>query len=499
MSKPSVILLSSILWVILTTIVSCKKDETVVNDPPDNNDSIPEFDISTITDTYPHVASVDMIYSWGPYNVHDPSIIKTGDTYYCYSTDVAYGSEVRPGIQIRSSKDLIQWGFVGWVFDELPSKCKSFIQSKGGNPNNGLWAPYIMKVDNEYRLYYSLASDLPRLSVIGLATASSPIGPWTETGIVVTSLNNADIHTNAIDPSVLVDKSGNHWMYYGSSWDGIYIMELNTVTGLAKMSGDKGVRIAHRGFTGNTINGNIEGAEIIYNPEFDMYYLFIAYDWLETKYNVRVSRSSSPEGPFLDFDGADINDYQDNGPMILAPYKFVGHSGWQGVSHPTVFDDGNGQFFIAHQGRPGEDHYYMVLHNREIHWTADGWPLVSPERYAGVDNESVTSEDITGDYERIVLGYNIVPGFAETQVSPDFQTSENFSFNGDGTCDNEGSSSWEYESPWITLHRNNGITEKIYVERGRDWENNIKSTIIMTGIDDAGRTIFYKKIENNEK
>ena len=98
-----------------------------------------------------------------------------------------------------------------------------------------------------------------------------------------------------------------------------FILKVECCHGLACIPGDKGSRIAQRGFTGNTINGNIEGPEIIYNPQLEKYFLFIAYDWLETKYNVRVGRSDSPEGPFLDFNGKNLNEAEDHIPMILAP------------------------------------------------------------------------------------------------------------------------------------------------------------------------------------
>src|SRR5262249_47029726 len=157
---------------------------------------------------------------WGPYNVHDPSIIKSGDYFYCFSTDVAYGTTVRPGIQIRKSKDLVQWQFVGWAFNSLPSLGANYITQAGGTPNQSLWAPYIMKVNNQYRLYYSLSSGTARLSVIGLATATAPEGPWTEQGLVVTSRNDfAVTQTNAIDPTVVVTPGGEYWMYYGSAFD----------------------------------------------------------------------------------------------------------------------------------------------------------------------------------------------------------------------------------------------------------------------------------------
>ncbi len=478
---------------------SISENETQEVDQEEQEQETPEvegpFNINTITDTYGHVASLDDVYDWGPYNVHDPSIVKVGDTYYCYNTDVCYGCEIQPGIQVRKSTDLIQWEFVGWAFDGLPSQGREFIQNNGGEPFNALWAPYIMEFNGEYRLYYSLSSPTPRLSVIGMATASSPLGPWEEKGLVVTSLNNAAVHTNAIDPSVVIDGSGKHWMYYGSAWDGIYKLELNPDTGLAMTSGDKGTRVAQRGFTGETVNGNIEGPEIVYNSEFDKYYLFIAYDWLQTKYNVRVGRSDSPEGPFYDFQGNDLNTEMDNGPMILAPYRFNDHGGWQGVSHPSVFDDGEGQFYMAHQGRPGVDSYYMVLHVRKMYWTQDGWPIVSPERYAGVEQTTIADTDLSGNYEQIILGYNVVPGYGNEQIAPNFQTTVSLELNSNGNINGSSSNSWSYNAPWLTLNWENGFTDELYVEYGRDWENKVESTILLSGLNNDGTAIWAKKVD----
>ncbi|MEI9808669.1 MAG: family 43 glycosylhydrolase [Bacteroidota bacterium] len=139
---------------------------------------------------------------WGSHNVHDPAIIKDGDYYYAYSTDAGYGIDVRSGLQIRKSKDLVEWTYAGWVFNSLPAMGSGFITQSGGTPFNSLWAPCVIKAGAEYRLYYSLSCSVPRLSVIGLATATNPLGPWVEKGIVVTSRNNSTVQTNAIDPSV---------------------------------------------------------------------------------------------------------------------------------------------------------------------------------------------------------------------------------------------------------------------------------------------------------
>lgn len=477
-------------------VFSCADDKEDSTTPTNPGTTPPEvaFDIDQIADTYADIAPYQFRFKWGPYNTHDPSILKVGQYFYSYSTDAAYGTTAPAGIQVRKSKDLVNWQFVGQAFDGLPKKGSDFIKQRGSTPFNSLWAPYIMQVGNEYRLYYSLSSPAPRLSVIGLATASSPEGPWVEKDLVVTSLNNNTLQTNAIDPAVVVDAAGDHWFYYGSAWDGIYVLKLNPATGLPATAGDKGRRIAQRGFSGNSINGNIEGPEVIYNRQLNKYFLFLSYDWLETKYNVRVGRSDSPTGPFYDFNGQDLNEPADNLPMILAPYKFQGHSGWQGVSHPAVFQD-NGQYYIAHQGRPGVDKYFMVLHVRKMHWTESGWPVVSPERYAAVEQTPVAQPDLAGEWERIVLRYNVVPGYANEQVTPDFQVATLLTLKENGTLNNDASSSWTYQSPWLTLNWGNGQTEQVYVERGRDWENKVASTILFTGLNNEGIAVWGKKLK----
>lgn len=476
----------------LSILVSCSKsnDPSTPSTPTTPTTPTSSFDINQINDTYPQLTSFDMHASWGPYNTHDPSIINNGDYYYCYSTDVGYGITVPPGIQIRRSKDLVEWDFMGWVFNGLPTAGSNFIKQNGGTPNNGLWAPYIMKVGTEYRLYYSLASAQARLSVIGLATASSPLGPWTEKGLVVKSYNNTSVQTNAIDPTVVVTPTGDYWMYYGSAWDGIYILAIDPTTGLAKNSGDIGKRISQRGSTGGKINGNIEGPEIIYNSTLKKYYLFIAYDWLETKYNVRVGRSDSPQGPFLDFNGHDINVEEDHGPMIIAPYQFEGHGGWQGTSHCSVFQNA-GQYYIAHQGRPGVNFYYMVLHVRELFWTKDGWPIASPERYAATEQTAIAQSELAGTWERIALGYTVVPGYQAEQTSPNFQVAIDYTLAADGTVNNDPNTTWSYHAPWVQI-KSGTTMDSVFVERGRDWENK-KATLIFSGLNSTGTAIWGKK------
>jgi arabinan endo-1,5-alpha-L-arabinosidase len=170
-----------------------------------------------------------------------------------------------------------------------------------------------------------------------------------------------------------------------------------------------------------------------------------------------------------------MNLAEDHAPMILAPYQFQGHSGWQGVSHCSVFED-SGQYYMAHQGRPSVDKYFMVMHVRKMFWTPDGWPVVSPERFARVPQTPITQNELVGEWEQIELGYRVVPGYAAEQVTPDLQVATTISLN-----------NITYNAPWMEF---NG--RKVYVSRERDWENK-KETFIYTGLTNDGVAIWGKK------
>jgi arabinan endo-1,5-alpha-L-arabinosidase len=148
--------------------------------------------------------------------------------------------------------------------------------------------------------------------------------------------------------------------------------------------------------------------------------------------------------------------------MILAPYQFNGHSGWQGTAHCAVFTDGGTQYYMAHQGRPGVNKYFMNLHVRKVFWTPDGWPVVSPERYAGEDNAMVSRDSLAGNWEQILLGYRVVPGYAEEQTTPDFQTSDALTLAADGTLNGTAAETWTYNAPWLQLNRSNGSIQTVF-------------------------------------
>ncbi len=140
----------------------------------------------------------------GNLNVHDPVMIKQGDTYYIFST----------GMAVKTSKDRINWTNAGSVFGRDSIKFnwwKEDIKEK-----IGLWAPDIHYSNGKYYLYYSVSAWMNFNSSIGLVTnttldKNNPAYKWVDEGQVI-SFKNGGSGVNVIDPNVFIDKDGkNTW------------------------------------------------------------------------------------------------------------------------------------------------------------------------------------------------------------------------------------------------------------------------------------------------
>lgn len=483
----SVLKLTLISICIAGLLVNCSNSSTGVNNnngQQGNNNTGNSGDQGETTgpgypDNYEQWKAFAYRDHWGPYNVHDPNCIDDGKWTYCFSTDVMYGIPLqRVGIQVRRSKDLVDWQFDGWAFSGIPQKADDYVTkaNNGKSPSN-IWAPFIMKKGDTYRLYYSVSVVGSNASYIGLATSNSLEGPWTQQGAVMTT--DKEDSMNAIDPTVIVDRDdGTYWMAYGSWFSGIYIVQLDPDTGKPVNGDDKGKQIARR-------NGSaLEAPEIAYYKPTDKYYLFVSYGPLFDKYNVRVGRSDSPQGPYLDYNGTNMADKTDNYPILTAPYQFNNHSGWQGVGHVGVFTEGD-QYFMMHQGRLGSHPNMMDMHLRKLTWTSDGWPVASPERYGGIEQQDITADSITGKWEQMTL-QSFNSGNRKNQ-------SRLITYSSDGTIEGE-SATWQLDGKTLTVARDNK-TLKLHLSQGYDWEND-QHTIIYTGLNNEGHTVWGKKVQD---
>lgn len=342
--------------------------------------------------------------SWGGQHVHDPTIVRDDDgTYWCFSTDARYDGPIRAGVQVRRSDDLVDWTFHGWALDGVPAPAADWAGAEG------LWAPDVVRAPSGdgWRMYYSASSFGSRRSAIGLATAPHPAGPWQDVGIVVASRHHAPPagtgHPNAIDANVVTDGS-RQWLVYGSFFGGIHVLPIDPGTGLVaaeaagsavpgRLTDRPGTLVARR--SPHADNGAVEGAFVLPRPGGG-WALLVSYDSLASSYHVRAAVGPAVEGPFRDRTGRAMTDVDaapwSVGVPVLAGHRLVGGPGILAPGHGSVLteplpDGGTRQTFVHHvrdADAPGE-HRLQV---RRLVWTHDGWPLVSPQPWAGARRET---------------------------------------------------------------------------------------------------------------
>ncbi|MEL1253931.1 arabinan endo-1,5-alpha-L-arabinosidase [Flavobacterium sp. DGU38] len=535
----SILKIASYLGLFLLTLagtVSCSGDDpaTEDEDPPvvvvPPVVTPPAFPGPTYADNYSSISSWNNRAQWNLANVHDPSVEKCGEYYYMYQTDASYGNaHVGHGhFPYRRSKDLVTWEYMGsamatvpaWVKDSLNNKRARMVPALPAieNPRYGCWAPYIKKVGSKYRLYYSIVVDEPitgtsfetswsERAFIGLAESDDlATNVWVDKGMVVCSepdgvkpysytgarnWENAYFKFNAIDPTFIETPQGEQYLIYGSWHSGIASLKLDPSTGKPyqlKTLSDYGTRIASRSATSRWQGS--EGPEIIYNPDTQYYYLFLAYDGLDVPYNTRVCRSKSITGPFLGINGANVTNGADCWPMLTHPYGFNNHTGWVGFAHCSVFQNPDTkQWFYASQARlpvgvPGINvsNAIMMGHVRAIKWTEDGWPVVDPERYAAVPETTITEASFIGTWEQITMNY-------QYEV---IQKSVTIYLTADKKVSGGATGTWSYDSTAKTLTVN-GV--KCKVSDAWDWESATrKVTISYSGLTTAGLPVWGKKV-----
>jgi arabinan endo-1,5-alpha-L-arabinosidase len=204
------------------------------------------------------------------------------------------------------------------------------------------WAPDVSFHNGVYWMYYAVvATGVQQEAAIGLATSTSGLpGTWVDHGPVLASHDGDDF--NAIDPSLLVDESGNWRLVFGSFFHGIYMVALDPSTGqLADPSAPTFYHLAEHPTTPTYrwYDDDIEGATIYHHGSY--YYLFASAGRCcrgtsSTSYHIVVGRSTTPTGPYVDNNNS-TDMLQGGGTTILASHDEVIGPGGQSV----MFDPGN--------------------------------------------------------------------------------------------------------------------------------------------------------------
>lgn len=430
-------------------------------------------------------------------SVHDPSVIKDGNTYY------VFGSH----IDAAKSTDLINWrtftnGYTtpGNVeFGNLSQNLAKAFAWAGedlGDCKGGfaVWAPDVIynpdfrNADGSkgaYVMYFCTSSDY-RTSVISFATAQSIEGPYTfgdtliysgftDTDVLWEGTNrsrrysntnideliaagevtynegwfnkhlfNNQMYPNAIDPTIYYDTDGRMYMTYGSWSGGIFTLEIDKATGkcIHPKSGTTADGRLVDSYFGTKIAGGYgksgEGPFIEYNADTGYYYLWTVYGGLfsDGGYNMRVSRSTSPMGPFTDPAGnAAVLPANPNldavGLKVMGNYKFSClDKAYMACGHNSVLRDDDGQWYLLYHARFDDGTEYHEVRVHAMWFNEDGWPVVAPFEYAGDKMAAGGYEpsDIAGDYEFInhgnatdgkIIGYSKIALNADGSISGD--------------------------------------------------------------------------------
>jgi len=263
------------------------------------------------------VGSLQSVFAEPP--SHDPSTIirNTDGRYWIFTT----GNGV--WAMSASNSNFTDWRADNTVF--TPGTWPSWINNYVTGFTGGFWAPDVIAMNGKFYLYYSCAGQ-GAPAAIGLATATSLAGPWSDQGMIVAA-------TNAIDPAMLKDGS-NLYMTYGNWQTGIDLIQLNTSTGLRQGTS-----------RWDLVTGSVEAPYPIKNGSY--YYLFfqrgLCCNGVNSTYYTQVGRSTSITGPYVDKNGVSL---MSGGGSTFLPNKDgriigPGHVGYGEGKLSFHFYDGN--------------------------------------------------------------------------------------------------------------------------------------------------------------
>ncbi len=283
----------------------------------------------------------------GSLGAHDPSIIREGDTWWCFATGA--------GLPVKSSSDGLSWTQRTPIFPAELSWWRTYAPAMG---MNDVWAPDVHRFGGRTWCYYCVSEFGQNNSAIGLTSCSSlAAGDWRDDGMVISSKSGTDAF-NTIDPDLAIDAAGQPWLVFGSWFDGIHVVRLDPAT--MKPTGTV-YSIAQRA------NG-IEGANIVYANGY--YYLFVSIDrcclGVNSTYKIAYGRATDITGPYADRGGTAM---LSGGGTVL----FAGDTRWKGPGGESVIRNG-GPWIIAYHAYDADNSGNPTLRINDLFWDTNAWP-----------------------------------------------------------------------------------------------------------------------------
>lgn len=475
-------------------------------------------------------------------SVHDPSIIKdekTG-TYYIFGSHMAWAK----------STDLVNWetfeNNINKDFETLFKDAGGWA-ARGGTQGSltgkyevsgNLWAPDVIWNEKmgKWCMYMSVNGDYWYSSIV-LLTADRLDGDWTYVGPVVYSgftdateaaqtdyskaagtfdaaavtrynQNRNGNHTygmNAIDPCVTYDDDGNLWMTYGSWFGGIYMLRLDESTGLRDYDYTyktidnesdiyQGLKIAG----GNHVSGEASYIEKM----GDYYYLFMSYGGLKAAggYNMRVFRSESITGPYVDYSGNDARYLATNtdvgaingtvGVRLMSQYKWNTMELAQvAQGHNSAFVDSDGRAYVVYHTRTndGTEGHYVKTH--QLFMNEEGWLVAAPYAYSGetLNEQGYSVSQVAGTYDVIINEQKV--DYANLKyVSP-----VDVTLNKDGSVSGKYTGTWTLTegTPYVTIKMNHQTYKGVVVRQLIEGTTDDTMCLTLLGTDE--KEVWFSK------
>lgn len=214
---------------------------------------------------------------------------------------------------------------------------------------------------------------------------------------------------------------------------------------------------------------------------------------------MRVTRSKSPDGPYVDIcdrNVADNNptDAESVGNKLAGNYMFYGASqGYAALGHNSVLIEDTKYFIVYHTRFEDVNGRVTLWHNQDVNqlfFNSDGWPVIAPNLYAGESAGKVDKADVVGIYDVIE--------HSPTGNTTTFVNSVPYSLQTDGdiisTTDSPGKvGEWMRTGEYyfkITINgtKYNGVIVPQYVN---DRSNGINcATLSFTGVSDFGNSMW---------
>ncbi len=298
----------------------------------------------------------------------DPSVIFIpGDGYYAYATHDEFSPTIN-NIQLSKSTDLVNWSEPVGALKELPVWAKTC---------NKFWAPQVVKVGNQYRLYYAAEPDTKDGMCLALAVSNEPHG-FIDIGKPLVQIPGSTYRM--IDPCFFYDaKSGKNLLYYGSAHEPISVVEVDG-DGYSIISKPIDVLFPKPGVKFESLR---EGAFVTYQSKYDRYFLWVSGDntWVQNGYAVSVYWSDHPQKEFQPIPGNHV---------ILKPNEYWDTCGQNCIIKDTEEND----WIIYHAVDPadcfikGTTIFKRKMCMDRILYNQDGWPFIEGDSPSAVAQPS---------------------------------------------------------------------------------------------------------------